>query len=111
MPHRDTLAEKAEHFCAAELVNLLDESLRYPASNEPYVCYAARPNSLAIRADGTIAKSTVALRDARNAVGRLGTDGRVSIDSDRLGLWLDGVPHSRPQVFGMSDIDAAVGLR
>lgn len=56
-----------------------------------YICYAAKANSLVIRADGTLAKCTVALHDRRNAVGRLNTDGSLTIDQDRLSLWMEGV--------------------
>lgn len=60
-----------------------------------YVCYAARANSLAIRADGRIAKCTVALNDDRNTVGRLMPDGSVEIDHERLRPWLRGLLSGR----------------
>lgn len=53
-------------------------------------CYAARPNSLVIRADGTVAKCTVALSDPRNTVGRILPDGTLRIDSARLAPWVRG---------------------
>lgn len=62
---------------------------------EPYICYAARPNSLLIRADGRIGKCTVALRDDRNTIGRVNDDGTFTIDNDRL----------RPWVRGLADLD------
>jgi uncharacterized protein len=64
-----------------------------PASDPPVeqkVCYAARPNSLVIRADGSIAKCTVALSDPANVVGRLRSDGTLQISNDRLSPWLRG---------------------
>lgn len=54
------------------------------------VCYAARPNSLVIRADGTIAKCTVALTDPANAIGRLLPDGTLRIDDGLLAPWVRG---------------------
>lgn len=64
-----------------------------PAAPEPDelpVCYAARPNSLVIRADGTVGKCTVALTDPANAVGRLLPDGTLRIDDERLAPWVRG---------------------
>jgi uncharacterized protein len=56
----------------------------------PYVCYAARPNSLVIRADGSIGKCTVLLKDARNKIGTLRPDGTLELISGRLTPWLRG---------------------
>ncbi|MFC9235002.1 radical SAM protein [Streptomyces decoyicus] len=53
-------------------------------------CYAARPNSLVVRADGTIAKCTVALNDPRNTVGRIMSDGTLRIDGARVSPWVRG---------------------
>lgn len=59
----------------------------YPA---PAVCYASRPNSLVIRANGVVAKCTVALADPRNAVGRVCPDGTLDIDRSLFRHWLRG---------------------
>ncbi len=56
----------------------------------PRVCYAARPNSLMIRANGTIGKCTVALSDPANSIGRLLPDGSLQIDNAYLRPWLRG---------------------
>ncbi|WP_370307642.1 radical SAM protein [Sinimarinibacterium flocculans] len=56
-----------------------------------YICYAAKPNSLIIRADGSIGKCTVLLDDPRNKVGQLNTDGTVTIDSGLVSrVWMRG---------------------
>lgn len=60
--------------------------------DEPFVCYAARPNSLLIRADGRIGKCTVALYDERNHIGHLRPDGTLDIMNRRLTPWLRGLP-------------------
>jgi uncharacterized protein len=57
----------------------------------PYVCYAARPNSLLIRADGRVGKCTVALNDARNTIGTLNPDGTLALDRGRIQPWLRGL--------------------
>ncbi|HLN62478.1 MAG TPA: radical SAM protein [Symbiobacteriaceae bacterium] len=57
----------------------------------PYICYAARANSLVIRANGEVAKCTVALADPRNHVGRLHEDGTLAWAPGRLAPWLRGV--------------------
>jgi uncharacterized protein len=54
-----------------------------------YVCYACRPNSLVIRADGTISKCTVALYDDRNMMGRLLPDGTLDLDQSKLQPWIE----------------------
>ncbi len=54
------------------------------------VCYAARANSLLVRADGRLGKCTVGLSDPANTIGQLFPDGSVRIDNPRLRLWLQG---------------------
>jgi uncharacterized protein len=58
---------------------------------EPYVCYAAKPNSLLIRSNGRVGKCTVALDDSRNDIGSLGEDGSVTIDNELLRGWVRGL--------------------
>jgi len=70
--------------------------VRDAAETEP-ICYAARPNSLVIRADGRINKCTVALRDPRNTVGRLHPDGTVSLEPDAMLPWMRGIWTGRPE--------------
>lgn len=62
-----------------------------------YICYAAKPNSLLVRANGRIGKCTVALNDDRNDIGRINPDGTLSVDNDKL----------RPWMRGLSDLDPA----
>ncbi len=52
------------------------------------VCYAAKPYSFAIRADGRVNKCTIALDDERNLVGRLLPDGTLQLDQERLRPWI-----------------------
>jgi len=54
------------------------------------ICYAAKPNSLLIRADGTLGKCTVAFSDERNSKGSLNPDGTLKIKQDVWRLWLKG---------------------
>ncbi|WP_225827171.1 radical SAM protein [Streptomyces naphthomycinicus] len=54
------------------------------------VCYASLPDSLVIRADGSVGKCTVALTDPANTIGRLHPDGSLSIDNSLLRPWLRG---------------------
>lgn len=55
-----------------------------------YICYAAKPNSLMIRADGSIGKCTVALSDKRNSIGHLNHDGTLDISNEKLRRWMTG---------------------
>lgn len=52
------------------------------------VCYAAKDNSVIIRADGRLSKCTVALDDERNFVGRITSEGDLVLDEDRFALWV-----------------------
>lgn len=61
------------------------------ADVQGYVCYAARANSLLVRADGRLGKCTVALNDDRNVVGRLHPDGTVEVSNERMAPWLRGL--------------------
>jgi uncharacterized protein len=56
--------------------------------NEVQVCYACRPNSLAVRSDGTLGKCTVALSSSKNNLGRINPDGTLDIDGEKLRLWM-----------------------
>jgi uncharacterized protein len=61
------------------------------SSTEPYVCYAAKPNNLIIRANGRVGKCTVALDDKRNDLGYLDVDGNIVIDHEKHKLWFRGL--------------------
>ncbi|MDQ0008260.1 uncharacterized protein J2T07_000419 [Luteibacter jiangsuensis] len=65
-----------------------------------YICYAAKPNHLMIRADGRLGKCTVALNSKGNDVGRLLEDGRVQIDDERMNFWLRGHLSRNPEELG-----------
>ncbi|MFD0123835.1 radical SAM protein [Streptomyces virginiae] len=67
-----------------------DQSFEFEGPAAPYICYASKPNSIVIRADGRIGKCTVALSDERNTVGVINEDGTLSIDQDKLRPWLRG---------------------
>ncbi|WP_333795884.1 radical SAM protein [Rheinheimera sp.] len=55
-----------------------------------YICYASKPNSLAVRADGSLNKCTVALKDDINKVGRINEDGTLSLQHQKIGSWISG---------------------
>jgi len=61
------------------------------ADVETPICYAAKANSLIIRANGDVAKCTVALRDERNRVGHITEDGRLIIRQDKMVPWIQGL--------------------
>lgn len=53
------------------------------------VCYAARPNSLIVGAEGKIMKCTVVLdQDERNVVGMINRNGELTIDDGKLAPWV-----------------------
>lgn len=59
-------------------------------SNDLDVCYAAKANHLIIRANGNIAKCTVALSHPDNDVGHLEEDGSLHIRQSAFKKWLVG---------------------
>jgi uncharacterized protein len=67
---------------------------KYSAKPESYddfsVCYAAQPNAFVIRADGRLAKCTVAFGAKSNHVGDLDEHGEMSTDIERLNRWFQG---------------------
>lgn len=70
------------------------------ALGQPYICYAAKANSLLIRANGRVGKCTVALSDDRNDIGKLNADGTVTIDNAKLRPWLRGITTLDPSELG-----------
>lgn len=57
---------------------------------EGEICYAARPNSFAVRPNGTLVKCTVSLEDPSNHVGSINQDGTLKIDDERMWPWISG---------------------
>lgn len=51
------------------------------------ICYAAKLNSFAIRATGKINKCTVKLENEKNQVGRINSDGSLTLDNKKLLKW------------------------
>ncbi|MCY1059463.1 radical SAM protein [Nannocystis sp. SCPEA4] len=85
----------------AALVSLVAEGGTEERLYEPEeVCYAARANSLLVRADGRLGKCTVALSDPANTIGQLLPDGRIRIDNAQLRPWLQGWESRDPELTG-----------
>ncbi len=55
------------------------------------MCYAAKPSSYIIRADGHIGKCTIALYNDINAVGKLNEDGTLELDNSKITRWSRGL--------------------
>lgn len=55
------------------------------------MCYAAMANSLVIRADGSIAKCTVALDNPKNNIGKINPDGSLSINNNLYNKWTESL--------------------
>lgn len=68
-----------------------DKDMLYDVGDAKYICYAARLNSYAIRADGRIAKCTVALGDDENNIGSLTSDGKMLLNNEKLKRWARGL--------------------
>jgi uncharacterized protein len=57
---------------------------------ETYICYASKPNSFVIRANGDVSKCTVGLYDERNRVGKLMPTGNIQLDQNKVRWWMRG---------------------
>lgn len=54
------------------------------------ICYAARPNSFVVRADGRLNKCTISLSHPNNQVGRIREDGSIEVDPEKVTMWMRG---------------------
>jgi len=68
----------------------LQQEFQPTESKGDYICYASKPNSLAIRANGNLNKCTVALKDDHNHIGRINADGTLQVDNRKFGSWIEG---------------------
>lgn len=59
-------------------------------TDESYICYASKANSLVVRANGDIAKCTVALYDKRNKIGILRSAAPFPLISQNFRRWMGG---------------------
>jgi uncharacterized protein len=75
---------------AANFVDELNSRYHGNTIATNYICYASKPNSLAIRADGSLNKCTVALKDDINRIGRINKDGTLTIQQQKFGTWISG---------------------
>ncbi|MDR0306515.1 MAG: radical SAM protein [Chitinispirillales bacterium] len=90
----DCLIEKVnreeENLIIDELCRLVETQkvIRYVPKND--VCFAAELNTMVIRANGDINKCVIALKDECNNVGKLNTDGTMTIDQQKFLNWSKG---------------------
>jgi len=89
MPGDLMLLHGHEHL--TELRRKIGEAGLFEEKSSPPICYAARANSLVIRADGRIGKCTVALSDPRNTVATLNEDGSIEPDNEKFRPWIRGL--------------------
>lgn len=90
----DILTGKSKAEVMAQLNDFLGTEInrhQLEKSDRPYVCYASAQNAWVIRANGSIAKCTVAFDDDRNDIGKLLEDGSLQLNQDKLQLWLRGL--------------------
>jgi uncharacterized protein len=87
----DKLSHKTEEEVLAKFKSGFNKTGFIKDKEEMHVCYASKPNSLMIRADGRIGKCTVALNDEINTIGKINEDGTVVIDQKRAQFWMRGI--------------------
>jgi len=86
----NAISEEDEFAVVAELERILGGD-NFMRKSDYAMCYASHANQLVIRANGDIAKCTVALYDERNKVGSLRPDGTLEMISSRLTPWIRGI--------------------
>ncbi len=93
----DTCSQNEEEQIRTELTHAarrrgisLSESLTDVQAFGSQVCYAARPYSFIVGAEGDLMKCTVDLDlNDRNIVGKLLPDGELDLDMDRFAMWTE----------------------
>ena len=84
-----SLTSKKSAACLVnELTQRYSENTDKPSTN--YICYAGKPNSIGIRANGNLNKCTVALSDDRNTVGKINPDGTLTLNNEKFSTWIKG---------------------
>jgi uncharacterized protein len=96
----ETEEKKVIKTLEAKLFGENSNTAQNAAFPEDYVCYAARPNSLVIRANGKVGKCTVALNDERNNIGTLQPDGKLALIPGRFSPWIRGIENLDYEVLG-----------
>jgi uncharacterized protein len=89
----ESVLKKSEYLEAISSITEVKQADDRPLSEmhlNGYICYAAKPNSIMIRADGSLGKCTVALNDPRNSVGHIKEDGSLDISNAKLQHWFAG---------------------
>lgn len=90
-----SVAQKKE--VKASLLERLGDTVKtLDDESDAEVCYASTWNSFIVRANGTIAKCTVALRDPNNRIGSLNPDGSMALNAEKLRLWTKGLETREP---------------
>ncbi len=70
------------------------------SASAPYICYAAKANSLLIRSNGRIGKCTVHFDDERNDIGYLSDEGETIVAQDKYRPWLRGLETLETDITG-----------
>jgi len=91
------LKEHLERSANSKVKDLMKDEIPLPGQESTQnnavqkICYACKPNSFHIRADGSVGKCTVALDKDYNYIGHLDDSGKIKIDSHKMSLWTRGM--------------------
>lgn len=99
----DILTGKTKGEILKQLNDFLGKEVKKHELNKaglPYICYASAQNSWVVRANGSLAKCTVAFDDDRNSIGELREDGSLQLEQDKIQLWLRGLKTMDSTVMG-----------
>ncbi|ATJ92905.1 MULTISPECIES: radical SAM protein [Acetobacter] len=77
-------------------IEVFPDFFQKPTSSTP-VCYACEANSFVIRADGRLAKCTVALGRSENTIGKILPSGELLLDTKKHSPWLEPLISLEPE--------------
>lgn len=88
--------ERAVVLFRQKAIEAFPDFFQKPDSSTP-VCYACEANSFVIRADGRLAKCTVALGRSENTIGKILPSGELFLDTAKHSPWLQPLISLEPE--------------
>lgn len=88
--NQDLLSKLTDAGRPRQMAAAFQEKYNANPKGSNYICYASKPNSLAIRANGVLNKCTVALQDDTNQIGKINPDGTLDLNNQKFATWTQG---------------------
>lgn len=99
----EVLTGQTKQIILSQLTEILGNEIaihQLSTSTTPYMCYASAQNAWVVRANGTLAKCTVSFDDDRNKVGYLHEDGTMTLEKEKIQLWLRALHNKDAKIAG-----------